>query len=128
MIQLIAIGIAGVLFHCLCKLQSLLKNARAANINFNALNDYWLKDAVAIIISLLSVGIWYSLFGEISTRYPALAGWEKTSYFVMGGMGSYVLQLLLSTAQKRINKVVDVKSNDSDGTDQAVTKLSDLKK
>jgi len=39
-------------------------------------------------------------------------------------VGSYVLQLLLNTAQKKINAVVDKKSNESDGTDQPVTKLN----
>lgn len=120
-------GIAGVLFHCLLKLNTLLKNARAANINFSALNDYWKRDVIGISLSFLSVGVWYLIFGEIGTKYPALIGFRITSFFVMGAMGSYVLQLLLNTAQKKINAVVDTKSNEADGTSAPVTKLSDKK-
>jgi len=116
-------GIGGVLFHCLLKLNSLLKNARAANIDFNAARDYWKRDVIGISLSFLSVGIWFLIFGEIGAKYPSLVAFRVTSFFVMGAMGSYVLQLLLNTAQKKINAVVDRKSNESDGTDQPVTKL-----
>lgn len=114
MITLILAGVAGVLFHCLLKLNHLLNAARVANMNFRAWKDYWKKDAVSIFLSFLSVGIWYLIFGEVSAKYPALQGYTITSFVVMGAMGSYLIQLGLSTAQKRINDVVDHKTNIAD--------------
>lgn len=114
MITLILAGLAGVIFHCLLKLNHLLNAARVANINFRAWKDYWVKDAVSVLLSFLSVGIWYLIFGEISAKYPALQGYTITSFVVMGAMGSYLIQLGLSTAQKRINKIIDTKTDIAD--------------
>lgn len=111
---LILAGVAGVLFHCLLKLNSLLKKARTANVKFNAWNDYWKKDAVSIFLSFLSVGIWYMIFGEVSRKYPAIQDFVITSYVVMGALGSYILQKVLSRAEGKINEFIDVKTNISD--------------
>lgn len=111
---LILAGTAGVLAHCLFKLNSLLKDARAANIDFNAVNDYWKRDVVGICLSFLSVGIWYMVFGEVGAKIPWLIGWKITSFVTMGGIGSYVLQYYFSGAKKKVREVIDAKTNELD--------------
>lgn len=116
-LHFILAGVAGVLFHCLLKLNSLLKDARVANIAFNSWKDYWLKDAVSILMSFLSVGIWLLIFGEIAAKYPSLESFAITSFVVMGAIGSYLIQLGLSRAKRQVRQVIDQKTNDLEGTD-----------
>lgn len=120
---LVLCGLAGVLFHCLLKLQGLLTDARVANINFNAWRDYWVRDAIAIFMSLLSVGIWYLVYKEVQTKYDAISGWTRISFVGMGLLGSYVIQLIASRAKKRIRQIVDTKTDKADGTSANVTNM-----
>lgn len=111
----VLLGIAGVLFHSIIKLRGLLEDARVANVNFQPVRDYWLRDAPSILLSLLSVFVWVFLFGEIAKAYPKIEAFVRTSFFVMGAIGSYVLQLVLGRAKKQIRQVVDVKTDKADG-------------
>lgn len=112
---LILCGLAGVLFHCLLKLQGLLTDARVANVEFKPIRDYWIRDAVGICLSLLSVGIWHLVFHEVQSKYAPITGWTKTSFVGMGLLGSYVIQLVSSSAKRRLRQIVDKKTNDLEG-------------
>jgi hypothetical protein len=114
MTTLILAGLSGVLFHCLLKLNSLLQDARVANVDFRPVRDYWKKDVVSILISFLSVGIWYLVFGEVGNKYKGLQDFKITSFVVMGMIGSYIIQLIMSKAKKRIRTIVDEKTNIAD--------------
>jgi hypothetical protein len=119
---LIICGISGVIFHSLLKLNGLKKDATVGNIEFNWRKDYVKKDSVAIVMSFLSVGIWFLVFGEVSNKYPALDGFRRVSFVAMGAIGSYALQLLLGKAKSQIRHIVDKKTNELDGDDDK-TKL-----
>lgn len=120
---LIVCGLAGVLFHCLIKLNGLLTDARVANIRFNAVHDYWIRDAVSICLSLLSVGIWYLVYKEVTNKYEAITGFTRVSFVAMGMVGSYLIQRLASRAKKRINEITDAKTNKADGGSENVTPM-----
>lgn len=111
---LIVSGLAGVLFHSLLKLNSLLTDARKANMNFNWYRDYVYRDFPSIAMSVLSVGIWYLVFGEVADKYNSVAEFARVSFVAMGGIGSYVIQLFMSRAKKQIRKVIDEKTNELD--------------
>ena len=113
----LALGLLGVVFHSLLKLKSLSDYSRTANLTFNWWNDYVVKDLFSILLSLCSVGVWLLLFKEIAAKYKGLEAFSLTSFFVMGALGSYLLQTLLSRAKKKITKVVDEKTNIADGID-----------
>ena len=117
-IEFLATGIAGFIFHSLIKLRSLKTDATAANLPFSAWKDYVLKDIYGILAALFSPFVWLLLFGEIAAQYQALEKFALTSFFVMGALGSYLLQLLLGQAKKQIRKVVDEKTNIADGVNQ----------
>lgn len=110
----ILLGLSGVVFYSLIKLRGLQHDARAANMPFDALRDYLLQDFFSILLSLLSVFVWVFVFSEVVVAYPKLEGFVRTSFFVMGAIGSWALQLLLGTAQKTIRKVVDEKTDIAD--------------
>lgn len=108
----IVCGVFGVLFQCLLKLRGLLKDAQVANVNFNALNDYWKRDAVSIILAFIPVAIWYFVFGEVSAKYESLTNLKRVSFVLIGGVGSYALQLIFGTAKDKIRSIIDKKTNE----------------
>lgn len=110
-------GIAGVIFHCLLKVKSLLTDAQKANIDFNWYKDYVYKDFPSIGLSLLSVGIWYLIFHEVANKYTGIQDFARVSFVTMGAIGSYLIQFGLSKAKKQIRDVVDKKTNIADGKD-----------
>lgn len=114
-IIVIVCGVLGVFFQSMLKLRSLLKDAQVANLNFNAWNDYWKKDAVSIILAFLSVLIWFYIFGEVSAKYNSIIGLKRVSFVLMGGVGSYLIQMAFGTAKDRIRKIVDRKTDMADG-------------
>lgn len=119
---LILCGVLGVLFHCCFKANTLKNQALAANIQFS-LSTYINKDWLSIIASFLSVAIWYLLFSEVAIKYPELNNFERLSFVIMGGSGSYIIQYFFSTAEKKITSIIDKKTNEADGVDTKYTIL-----
>lgn len=111
----IVCGICGVLFQCMMHLHGLLKDAQVANLNFSWKKDYVVKDSPSIIMAFLSVMIWYFIFGEVVKRYPNIEGFKRTSFVLMGGVGSWLVQYAFGTAKDRIRKIVDRKTDVADG-------------
>lgn len=108
-------GIAGVFFQSLLKIRSLLKDAQVANINWSWKKDYLYKDYPSIILAVTSVLIWYYIFGEVARKYPAITDLKRVSFVLMGGVGSYLIQMAFGTAKDKIRKVVDKKTDIADG-------------
>jgi len=112
---LILCGIAGVLFQCLLKLNGLLNDARTANINFSWKKDYVKRDFVSIMISFLSVAIWYLIFREVSAKSEAVANLKRVSFVTMGGIGSFVIQYFMGGAKNWVRQIIDHKTDLADG-------------
>lgn len=110
-------GAAGVLFHCFLKLKSLLTDAQKANINFNWYKDYVYKDFPSIVLSFISVAIWYLIFHEVANKYHGIQDFARVSFVAMGAIGSYLIQYGLSKAKKQIRAVVDKKTDIADAKD-----------
>lgn len=117
-IIVIMCGVFGVAFQCLLKIRSLLKDAQVANVNWDWKKDYLKKDAPSIILAFLSVFIWYYIFGEVAKKYTGIADFKRVSFVLMGGVGSYIIQMAFGTAKDRIRKIVDKKTDIADGKDK----------
>lgn len=113
-VVLIILGTLGVVFHSCLKYTNLKQQAKVANINDFGIETYIDKDMAAIIASFISVWAWFYVFAEITTKYPSLVGFTRTSFFVMGAMGSYIIQLCLGSASKWIKSIVDKKTDIAD--------------
>lgn len=109
---LISLGLTSVLFQCLAKLKGLLDDARVANVNFNARNDYWKRDAVVIIMAIIPVLIWFFVFGEVASKYQWVLNLKRLSFVMIGGIGSWALQFFFGTAKDVIRMAVDKKTNE----------------
>lgn len=110
---LLCLGMLGVAIHTLMKAQSLKTDMEKANLEF-VFSKYLNKDFLGIGISFLSVIVWLFLQPEVSTKYPYLQNWVRGSYFAIGMMGSYIIQLFLSGSKKWLRKQIDVKTNKAD--------------
>lgn len=111
---IIGMGVAGVLAHCLCKLINLNKIAQVGGVDFDWWNGYVKSDRFNIILSLLSVAVWYVVYNEAEGVYSKLSAWKATSFFIVGFFGSYAIQYGKSPGEKRIRGVIDLKTNVSD--------------
>lgn len=113
-IVLILMGVAGVLAHCLCKLINLNKIAQTGGVEFDWWNGYVKSDKFNIILSFLSIAVWYVVYNEAEGVYSKLSAWKATSFFLVGFFGSYAIQYGKSPGEKRIRNVIDLKTNLSD--------------
>lgn len=110
---LIVLGILGVIAHCLIKAQSLKTDARVANVDFSFM-DYLKKDYLGIALSFLAVFVWLLVFEEVAVKYKSLQDFVRVSFFLMGLVGSYLIQTVLSKAKKEIRTRVDHKTDELD--------------
>ncbi len=110
---LICAGLLGVIVHTFAKAISLQADAKKANMDFN-IGDYFKHDWPAVGLSVAAVFVWWFVFPEASVKYPALLNWIRGSFIAVGAMGSYIIQLALSRAKKKINEVVDKKTDIAD--------------
>lgn len=108
---LIGVGFFSVFIHCLFKLNSLLKYAQAAKVDFDWKKDYLHKDYLSITISFCLVFLWYLLYTELSTNYEKIDKWKVTSFVGVAWFGSYIAQQIMSKGKKiireRAEQIVD---------------------
>lgn len=113
MITQILIGLLAFAFVTLIRMQSLKNDAEVANLVFNP-KRYFEKEWIGMAASVISVLLWAYLYPEVVVKYPAIEGWIRGSFFVMGAMGSWALQMALGKTKQWIRNVVDVKTNIAD--------------
>jgi len=116
-IIVIILGLIGVAYGCLRKMGKLQAEADSANVKFNR-KIYWTKDRISIISSVLSVAIWYAIFGEWAKKYPGIIDIKRTLFVVAGYSGTSIIQDAFDgftqSAKKYIRSYVDVKTNTAD--------------
>lgn len=111
---LLLLGIGGFIFQSLLRAKSLNDLSLVSNVHFNFWKDYVLKDIYGILASFMAPFIWFLLFKEAATNYPKFQSFARLSFFGMGATGSYVLQLILGTAKKRLKGIIDIKTDIAD--------------
>jgi hypothetical protein len=116
-------GLFGVIAHTLLRYRSLSTDAKKAN-TILTLRQFLAFDWLGIALSCLAVLAWFLLFGEAADKYPALHGWARTSFCLMGFSGSYIIQQLDSRSKKTIRHIIDIKTDKADGV-QKDNELSD---
>lgn len=101
-------GLTGVLVHCFLKAKDLTADARRLKTKFT-FKDYFEKDVFCISLSVLSVLIWFFVFGEITSTNELFKDYIVCSFVGMGMMGSYILQKFFSNGKAYISKVMNEK-------------------
>jgi len=107
-------GLLGILFHIVAiKIPSMKKRAKVANEPFD-FRVYLKDDAAAIAASVVTVLILLVTLDEVLNFKPAIQPYLKASFIFVGYTGSSILIAILGTAQAKIDKVVDTKTDIAD--------------
>lgn len=106
-------GILGVAAHTIIKYMSLQKDAKTANLKLS-FTTFLTNDWPAIVLSFIAIGIWLVAFGEVAAKYPKIKDFTILSFFAMGALGSYIIQLFLSKSKSWIDEKVDKSTNIAD--------------
>ena len=108
-------GILGILFHIfVLKLPAVRARAKAANVPFK-MSDYFKDDYLAIVASLLTVIILVWVLDEIIGYNPSFMRYIKFFFIFIGYTGSSVLVNVFGKFDKEVQKIVDIKTDISDG-------------
>lgn len=114
-------GTFGVLFQIfVLKYPKLKQSATIANHPFT-FGEYLKNDWYAILGSFISVGIMILCLDEWLPLNPVFEKYVKWLFVFVGFTGSSVIQAVLSLTSKKINAVIDVKTNIADGITPPVT-------
>lgn len=117
----------GMLFHVLAvKYPSAKTKATAANIKLT-LKEYFNLDMAAIAANVASIAIGLLIVGEAINYKPQIANFIITLSAFYGFTGSSILIALFGQVNKRINNIVDEKTNKADGTSANVTDINNQK-
>lgn len=118
MIQNLIAGLLGVLFMSVALAKTYQKNAVKANIEFS-FRKFLAVEWLNLLGSLVGVLIWSFMYGEVSQKYPQIEGLVKTSFVVMGAIGSWALDYFFGRTKVWIRNIVDHKTNIADGVEKS---------
>lgn len=109
-------GALGILLFTLYNMQSVKNKYKLANERdkFSAIEyckDEWIGFAISVtIILLLALNL-----KDLITYKPMLEQYIRTIFTAVGILGSWAFGKLLGAAQKKINKIIDIKTDIADG-------------
>lgn len=108
-------GLLGIAFYIFAiKIPAIKERAKVANTSFTY-SGYLKNDLNAILASLLTVIILLVVLDELVAIKPAVVPFLKISFVTVGYMGSSVMVAVLGKAQKKLNEIIDVKTDKADG-------------
>jgi uncharacterized membrane protein len=117
-LQCFLIALVGMALQTVLKMKSLQDKARAANVEFK-LRQYFSNDWISIIASLLTI-IMFTLFVDNILKWkPAVVDYIKIGFAFVGYTGSDIASRLFGVINKKINNVIDVKTNIADNVNEA---------
>ena len=112
-------GALGVLLQILFKIQELKKQSKIANHSFS-LKEYLSDDWASILASFVSVGVGVFVIDELLKAKPQLAQYIKWFFVFVGFSGASLIQSVLSVTAKKIDQIIDLKTNQADGITPAI--------
>jgi hypothetical protein len=107
------IGLLGMAFQIVLKMQSLKTLATKANVCFKPsqfFSDNWLS----ITLSLLTIILVLTFVSEVEVHYPAVKGWMRFTFAFIGYGGASILSRIFAVADSRLNQAIDYKTTISD--------------
>lgn len=108
-------GLLGIGLHIWAvKLPNIKAQAKVGNIPFSY-SKYFQDDLPAILSSAITVAIFLVILDELVAFKPAVIPFLKAGFIFVGFTGSSILIALLGKASKRVNNIVDAKTDIADG-------------
>ena len=107
-------GALGVVLQICIKVNVLKNNSKTANHAFSY-KEYFKDDLFTIIGSFTTVAIAIICIDEIVGLNSKIAEYVKWFFVFVGYTGSSIIQVAFSVTAKKIQAIVDVKTNIADG-------------
>jgi hypothetical protein len=115
--QCFAVALTGWALHTSLKLRSLQVKSKAANLEFKV-KDYFYDDWLVIVSCFLTIILFLLFIDEVFNINEKIIDYVKIGFGFVGYTGSDVASRLFSLADKKINTVIDYKTNIADGIEQ----------
>jgi uncharacterized membrane protein len=112
------VALVGMALQTALKMKSLQDKARAANIEFK-IRQYFSNDWLSIVASLLTIVMFLLFLDNILKWKPAVIDYVKIGFAFVGYTGSDIASRLFGVVNKKINDVIDVKTNIADNVNEA---------
>ena len=119
-IQCFAVALVGMALQTALKMKSLQDKSRAANIEFKAV-QYFRQDWLSITASVLTIIMFLLFLDNILKWKPTVIDYVKIGFAFVGYTGSDIASRLFGVLNKKINNVIDTKTNISDGIAEVPT-------
>ena len=116
-LQCFAVAFIGWALHTSLKLRSIQVKSKAANLEFK-IGDYFSDDWLVIISCFLTIILFLLFIDEVFSINEKIIEFVKIGFGFVGYTGSDVASRLFSLADKKINSVIDYKTNIADGIEQ----------
>jgi amino acid permease len=107
------VALVGMALQTVLKLKSLQDKARAANLTFKP-GLYFREDWLSITASVLTIILFLLFLDNILKWKPVIVDYIKIGFAFVGYTGSDIASRLFSVVNKKINDVIDVKTNIAD--------------
>ncbi len=119
------LGMAAYVF--IVKIPAAITKAKAANVTFS-MNDYFSTEWPTLAGNIASIAIALLILGEVLKFKPELQGWIITIFAFYGFTGSSILLAIFGQVSKKLNTIIDIKTNTADAvTDNPVTSIKEVK-
>lgn len=119
-LQCFAVALVGMALQTALKMKSLQDKSRAANIEFKA-GQYFRQDWLSITASVLTIIMFLLFLDNILKWKPVVVDYVKIGFAFVGYTGSDIASRLFGVLNKKINNVIDTKTNISDGIAEVPT-------
>lgn len=104
------VSVLGALFHLFSKLDSKQKTAKALKQPFTT-GEFFKDERFAIMANVVAQAVLLLWTPELIKNYPALEGWVLGLNTLFGYVGSSFLSKILGAANKKLDKIIDDKTN-----------------
>lgn len=111
------VALVGMALQTVLKMKSLQDKARAANMAFKP-GQYFSEDWLSITASILTIILFLLFLDNILNWKPAIVDYVKIGFAFVGYTGSDIASRLFGVVNKKINNVIDAKTNIADGVNQ----------
>lgn len=112
------IALIGMALQTALKMKSLQDKARAANVEFK-MRQYFSNDWLSIAASMLTIFLFLLVVDNILKWKPVVVDYVKIGFAFIGYTGSDIASRLFGVLNKKINNVIDTKTNIADNVNEA---------
>jgi len=121
-LQCFVVALVGMALQTTLKIKGLQDKAVAANVQFK-ISDYFKKDWLSILAAILTIILFLLFVDNILKWRPGIVDYAKIGFAFVGWTGGDAASRLFGVVDKKINQIINDKSNQADGSSLPTTPL-----